>query len=100
NTWYLILVYYILVFLSRLNLLLYDYLHFGNKEVNLYRFTSLFLVILLNYSPNLIVNFSSISLVMESKSYLGSHPHSSLAAVSSKEFGQDSAIACLLGSTS
>ncbi len=55
------------------------------------------------YLPHYIcfsLSLASISVVMVCKLYLGSQPHSSLAAVSSKESGQDSAIACLIGSTS
>lgn len=43
--------------------------------------------------PIFFLRFSSMSLVIASRSYAGAQPHSSRAALSSIEFGQESAIA-------
>ena len=77
----------------------------GNTIVNLYCSTisiSCFLHLYMSYSNypfSLIVSFSSISFVIESRSYAGHQSHSSRAQESSIRSGQLSAMLCFNGST-
>ena len=52
------------------------------------------------FSPYRSGTRASISRVMASRSNRGENPHSSRAAEQSRELGQESAMACLMGSTS
>ena len=68
-------------------------------ELNVMSLVNIFKVFYLYDFPSFSASFSSMSAVIFAMSYSGFHPHSARAVLSSSEFGHESAISCLTGST-